>query len=181
LANSTADWIDTDATPNFGGAEDADYVQKNIPYRTGRTWLADVSELRVIQGFDEEIVQAIENWVCVRPNNDFGALNVNTITEMDWPLLVTYLGEDYADLSVDTFFSERPVNGFSDISQFFEMSFFANKELESDFKKRFDVRSDYYELKAEVIYFEAVLNVNSVLKISQSGDITTLSRRFGTF
>ena len=50
IAEAAADWVDSDAVPGPGGAEDEAYAAGPAPYRTGNTLFADPGELRALAG-----------------------------------------------------------------------------------------------------------------------------------
>lgn len=181
LVSSVVDWIDSNSSPGFGGAEDPDYAVMEPPYRTGQTFLADISELKVIKGFTPLIVEALRPWVCVRPNMLLNELNINTLSQEDLPLILAYLGEDFDEVGVNTILAERPVSGFSNTEELFALSVFENKELSENSRQLFGVSSEFFELNAQISYYQSVISLHSVLQISRGGDITVISRRYGTF
>ncbi len=75
LAQRLADWLDADAIPRSGGAEDTVYAQRRPPYRTAAGPLADVSELRLIAGVDDAVYERLAPHVCARPAPTQGNLN----------------------------------------------------------------------------------------------------------
>lgn len=78
-AQAVVDWIDAGADAKPRGAEDAAYAAADPPYRTANRWFADVSELRLVRGFDAETYAKLEPHVCALPAND-SEVNVNTAT-----------------------------------------------------------------------------------------------------
>ena len=181
LANRIVDWVDSNSSPGYGGAEDPDYAILQIPYRTSGTLLADVSELNVIRGFTPELVDVLANWVCVRPDVNLNQLNVNTLTEEDLPLLLSYLGPSFDDVVVNNILSQRPVTGFNSIDDFFALDVFNEGKLPEEEKQFYGLTSAYYELNAEVNYYQTVISLYSLLQISRGGDITLIARRYGSF
>ncbi len=181
LANSVADWIDTDSAPGYGGAEDPDYVVLHPPYRTSATLLADVSELKTIKGFTSDMVEKMTPWLCARPSMDLSAMNINTLTLEDLPLFLSYLGEDFNEATVSFILGERPVTGFQSVADMWALSVFEKNEVEDQNKSLFAVTSDYFDLDAEISYYQTVINLHSTLQITKSGDITNISRRYGNF
>lgn len=75
LAQRLADWLDADAIPRSGGAEDTLYAQRRPPYRTASGPLSHVSELRLVAGFDGEVYERIAPHVCALPATTAGNLN----------------------------------------------------------------------------------------------------------
>ena len=77
LADSIADWIDTDSTTRPGGAEDVYYLTLDPPYRAANQPMASVDELRLIRGFDAKTAAVLLPFVTVLPVPS-NIINVNT-------------------------------------------------------------------------------------------------------
>lgn len=76
LANSVADWIDSDDRVQAeGGAEDAYYLNLPRPYRTANQPLLELGELVKIKGFDVQIIDRLRSFVTVLPSAT--TVNVN--------------------------------------------------------------------------------------------------------
>ena len=57
LADTLVDWLDTDIDPvNLNGAEDQVYLLREPPYRAANRLMADISELRLVKGYDEKVM-----------------------------------------------------------------------------------------------------------------------------
>lgn len=77
LADALVDWIDADINARFpDGAEDDAYLLLDPPYRAANRPLADTSELRLVKGYDAEVVAKLLPHVSALPERT--ALNVNT-------------------------------------------------------------------------------------------------------
>lgn len=80
LDEAIIDWIDADSTPQPRGAEDPSYLLLDPPYRAANRPLRQISELRLIRGFDDESFQRLEPYVSALPSSEM--LNVNTAPEL---------------------------------------------------------------------------------------------------
>lgn len=81
LAESVMDWQDSDIAPQQGGAEDPAYLRRSPAYRAANQGFRHVSELRLVNGFDEDRYQRIRPHVAALPIADGPtAINVNTAT-----------------------------------------------------------------------------------------------------
>lgn len=68
LANSVADWIDSDSEIRYpGGAEDVFYLSLPKPYRAANRPLAEIGELILVRGFNEKIIERLKPYVSVLP------------------------------------------------------------------------------------------------------------------
>lgn len=82
LAANLIDWMDPDDLRLSGGPEDAYYQEQDPPYRAANRPLLSVDELRLIEGFDGLLVEAMRPYVTVypwAPPGDVGSgINPNT-------------------------------------------------------------------------------------------------------
>jgi general secretion pathway protein K len=67
LAANLIDWVDQDDERVMGGPEDDYYQQQEPPYRAANQPLFSVDELRLVEGFDAELVEALRAYVSVYP------------------------------------------------------------------------------------------------------------------
>lgn len=75
LADTLADWMDADSTPQ-GGAEDEFYLALPSSYLTANRPLTDLSELALVRGFDDGVRTRLLPFVSALPV--FTPVNVNT-------------------------------------------------------------------------------------------------------
>jgi len=121
LAESLADWIDSDINVLFpDGAEDEVYLGASTPYRTANRLLVDISELRLIKGYEPEVIQKLRPFIAALP--EVTPLNVNTASAevlitvaenmslSDGKSLVETRGEDGFE-TVDKFTGEKELSG----------------------------------------------------------------------
>lgn len=81
LSAALADWIDPDEMPGPDGAEDDRYTGRQPPYRPANFWLVSISELRAVEGYTAQLVDALTPHVAALPRRAGGgphAINVNT-------------------------------------------------------------------------------------------------------
>jgi general secretion pathway protein K len=77
LVDALVDWLDPD-NQLYGadGAEDQYYLALPTPYYAANRLLSDLSELRLVRGFDQATVARLAPYVCALPTAT--AVNVNT-------------------------------------------------------------------------------------------------------
>jgi general secretion pathway protein K len=68
LAENLIDFVDSDESRLQGGAEDAWYQEQEPPYRTANRALLSVDELRLVEGFTSDLVEALRPYVSVYPH-----------------------------------------------------------------------------------------------------------------
>ena len=78
LARSLIDWIDLDDTRTGGGSENDDYQAQRPPYVAPNRPLLSVDELRLVEGFDGDLVDALRPYVTVYPFAGGRGVNLNT-------------------------------------------------------------------------------------------------------
>ncbi|MES2488460.1 MAG: type II secretion system minor pseudopilin GspK [Pseudomonadota bacterium] len=99
IAAAIHDWIDKDTQPSgFDGAEDADYLSLELPYRTAGQPLESVSEVLAIKGMTKDIFYKLTHCAqiktgfqsCITALPQITPINVNTAPE---PILRALLKE----------------------------------------------------------------------------------------
>ncbi|MGH0034843.1 MAG: type II secretion system minor pseudopilin GspK [Myxococcota bacterium] len=81
VAQNLIDYLDDDSVRLRGGPEDDYYARQDPPYAAANRPLLSVDELRLIEGFDETLVEALRPYVTVYPlvsGEDPEGVNVNT-------------------------------------------------------------------------------------------------------
>jgi len=114
LAEALLDWIDRDSDKRPGGAEDADYLAGNPPYRAANQPLTSIDELRLVRGFNAKIIETLRPDVSVLPEPTI--INVNTATEA---VLLAML-PDAAAGSVPQLLRRRETQPFDDKAKFLQ-------------------------------------------------------------
>ena len=118
LVSSTTDWIDPDQSPGLNGAEDSYYSNPAMNYRTSGQMLVDVSELLSVRHVSADVLDVIEPLICALPEQLQPALNINTISERQAPLLsLATSGALTADKARDLIF-QRPSGGWPSVEDF---------------------------------------------------------------
>ncbi len=107
------DWIDDDATPSIpGGAEDLEYLRRDLPYRTPNAKMTSVSELLLIDGVTRADYEALKDYVTVLP--EYTNINVNTASAE----VLAALSDDWQSGDVDQLIDERTPDGFQTVAAF---------------------------------------------------------------
>lgn len=86
LAGNLIDFVDSDDVRGQGGAEDDWYQSQTPPARAANRPLLSVDELRLVEGFDADLVEALRPYVSVHPHAPGGCdreqvgcgINLNT-------------------------------------------------------------------------------------------------------
>lgn len=173
LAARLRDWVDPDTVPSgFEGAEDQEYMGYEQPYRTANQNLVSVGELRTISGFSAEIMDVIQPYICVIPDNNELVINVNTIAAERPELLASF----YENMTVATaadILASRPVDGFtqSDYDPLVPADMLLIKGASIDFT------SAYFAARIEVQLGDSTTRLKSLLFYNKAtSSVQTLAR-----
>lgn len=96
LAANLLDWVDEDDVRQAGGTEDDVYQRLDPPYRAANRPLLSLDELRLVEGFDGALVDALRPYVTVYPLAGAGGINLNTAPA--WVLAQLTRGSDVSGM-----------------------------------------------------------------------------------
>ncbi len=189
LTDALIDWIDpnTAATIPFG-AEDSYYLSLEPSYRTANAPMVSISELRLVQGFDQEVYETLLPFITALPIPSAIAggpppiipgINVNTAPLEVLQVLVSprldLLDAESVRADGDS------TDGFQDIVDFRDNSIIASRTLPTDFTGT--VVSDYFLIESDAVLADARTKLFSVVKrdSASSGNLTVLMRGQGSY
>lgn len=168
LAGPVVDWIDPGIEPRFPfGGEDDVYARAEPPYRVANGMITSATELRAINGFDEEMYERIAPYVTALPRGT--TLNVNTAPD----LVLASLSEDIDRNMAASLVEERGETGFESVQTSFQGL------VSEEMLPRIDGISDHFLLSGEVTIGDTQLTIGSVLQRHSSGITRALFRSFG--
>ncbi len=177
MADSVFDWLDEDSITMRSGAEEDEYLSRDVPYLTANNFFADVSELRLVKGFNPLAMQKLMPYVCVIPDNEIFALNVNTITE-EQALLLSAMVEGLSESAAQSVISARPEEGFDTLADFAnEVTQQGGQNVTAE-DNRFVLKSQYFQLQTTATFVEFEFTMTSLLQVDNK-NITILARKFG--
>ena len=116
LTDALSDYVDSDSNVQEFGAEDNEYLSKNVPYLAANTLMNDISELRVVHGYDRSLYAQLQRYVCVIPNRSDLKLNINTVESP--ALMQALLDNDVSQTEAKQWITERPQDGWDKIDEF---------------------------------------------------------------
>lgn len=152
LADSLLDWLDSDSDVSSSvGAEDDYYLRLENPYRAANRALSSYEELRLVRGFNRDVLQNLAPVVTVLPVKA-KTININFISP---ELFIAFV----PGLSIATareLLNQRPIDGWVRIDDFIANPFF-NAVSRDDLrlmKALLTVRSNYFELYTQVRFGE---------------------------
>jgi type II secretory pathway component PulK len=95
LAERLVDFVDADAESPSGALEDDVYQRAEPPYRAANRPLLSLDELRLVEGFDGPLVEALRPYLTVHPYAGGDGINPNTAPPHVLGLLYHGVAEDY--------------------------------------------------------------------------------------
>ncbi len=112
VAAASADWIDSDAVPLPGGAEDESYMRATPAYRAANRMMIDKSELRAVSGMTPAIYNLLSPWICALPVTDLSPINVNTLLPAQAPLFAMLVPGKLSVEGARAMLAARPEKGY---------------------------------------------------------------------
>jgi len=180
LVEPLVDWLDSDdQTIGIDGAEDREYEILTPAYRAANNLIVDVSELRLIQGYGDEVVKKLLPYVCALPEAGYFQLNINTI-DVDKPELLSMLIKDLAIHDAARLLAERVQSGYDDLASFWQSSTLAEIEVTEEVKSVIQLDSDYYQLQAKARIGRGHEGLTTLFKQVDKEKVQIIWRHFGT-
>lgn len=170
------DWIDTNFDPESGGAEDSDYLEAKPAYRTANQLMIHPSELRLVKGFNSDVMRKIEAEICALPESST-KINVNTATIPILMALAPGISKEDAEFLIEHRKAERKdkeEKAYSKIGDFLSVS----KKSKTVSDKLIDVKSKYFLVTSEAKVGRGKSKLVSLLK-REKGTIKVLWRSWG--
>ncbi|ATF09484.1 type II secretion system minor pseudopilin GspK [Candidatus Enterovibrio altilux] len=181
-AASTWEYIDTNTNVQSPlGVEDSEYETRSLAHITPNNFIADISEWRAINGVSQEIFEKVSPFLCAIPSNAL-LINVNTLTEMDAPILSAIFYPNLNNHKAKRLINERnAIHGWKNIVSFMDEPILSNikKEDRKRVQNFFAVHSRFFELDTMITIDSATLRMRALLIRDDNGTVTVIRRRFG--
>jgi len=181
LSATLTDWVDTDSAALPGGAEDADYMRSEPPFRTGSALLADASELRAMRGFSQKVYRALRPFVCALPTETPSLINVNTLSLEQAPLLVMIASDGLSLAAARRTIESRPLSGYANIDHFWSEDSIAAYKPQAGQLALAGVRTRYFLFETRVNYDAADITTSALMELDDTGHVFLRARRIGDF
>ncbi|MEL7540176.1 MAG: type II secretion system minor pseudopilin GspK [Pseudomonadota bacterium] len=179
LVAALTDWMDANAVPGSGGAEDSYYLSEVPSYRTSGQKLANIEELRAIRGYTPEILQRIAPLICALPTGTAAQqqqININTLTEDQAPLLQATLSDALSLDDVRSVIANRPQGGWSSAEDLLEDPTVKRIDPTQIQVDRLGVVSSLVEVSANVSYRGHDMTMRYLFETVPGRPIRTLRR-----
>ncbi|MDQ6988246.1 MAG: type II secretion system minor pseudopilin GspK [Mariprofundaceae bacterium] len=164
LVHALVDWMDKDDVP-YGafGAEDSMYYAQDYKVKNAR--LDSWSELKLVLGFDKEILKTLQAVLTVRPaqHNGKTAININTTSVENMMAIFPNMNA----IDAETFFESRPYEDTSSINDLYW--------AEGGNLSRLSVSSDAFMVRTHALFGRA--NVREEYLLLRTGQVAHMIRR----
>lgn len=158
IAQAAADWIDSDASPQSGGAEDEIYVRAPVPYRAANALMSDTSELKAVAGVDPAIYERVRPWVCALPVAELSPLNINTLRREQAPLVAMLLPDKLSLAFAQRMIDERPPTGYSAVENFWSIPALRGISPPLEVMAQTQIKTRWFALEMQIELGGAELN-----------------------
>jgi general secretion pathway protein K len=162
LADALVDWLDTDINSRFpGGAEDESYQLLQPAYRAANRLMADISELRLVKGYDEKVMGKLLGGasgaplVTALPAST--AINVNTATAE----VLTTLANGLTVSDGEAMIEARGDDGFETIEDLLRLPVLAGRQVDP---QSLAVQSQWFLLVSEANVGQGRVKLASLLQ-----------------
>jgi general secretion pathway protein K len=178
IAQSAADWIDSDMNALPGGAEDTFYRSLATPYLPPNRMMVDRSELRAVKGVKPQIYNQIQDWICTLPQARPTALNVNTMSPDQAPLLAMLFAGKLSPREAKAYLASRPADGYGSAVRFFAVPLLAQKNVPETVKQQVQLKSAWFKLNIRIQSGGIEMESNALINAS-AFPANIVSRSFG--
>lgn len=169
LAAVIVDWLDKDEVNRSGSKEDDVYLEKTPSFVSANTAMADVSELRQLDGMTTEYYQRLAPYVTALPKSTANAettkININTVSEQVFSSLANNISLSRAQSEL----GDRKTRKYTEQNPFSTSLFEATST-------NISYESEYFEILVAANFDKRWSYLRSVVKRDQQGRITVLSR-----
>jgi len=178
IADALTDWLDADASTLPLGAEDGAYAGLEKPYRTGGVMLAEVSELRAVEGVDAETYRRLRPWLCALPTTRLSPLNVNTLTPEQAPLLTMLTGGALPVQRARAIIAARPRDGWPSTDTFWAQPALATVPVPQEAREQVTVLTRFFDLRVDVELGGSHAVRTALLEAAPDGRVRTVIQRW---
>ncbi len=169
LADTLADWIDTNEQPTgSSGAEDIYYIALPAPYRAANQPLVHLSELLLIKDYSPEVYNTLKPYVFVA--KPVTPVNINTSSAAVLMAVIPSLSDGQADSLISQIQSEP----FLSVAEFLKESAIEDKAIEVS---QVSVLSNFYVVNSHALIDKTKVSLQSVLNRNEQGQIQVISRQ----
>jgi len=178
VAAALTDWMDGDAEPLPNGGEDALYAGLATPYRTGGVILADISEMRAVAHVDADLYRRMRPYLCALPSAAPAALNPNTLTPAQAPLLVMLTRGAVGLQGARAAIAARPASGWASTDAFWGQPALKGFSPDDETRGQISLLTRYFDLRVDIEHGGSHAVRTALIYAAADGDVRTVTRRW---
>ena len=182
-ASRIQDWVDADLVPSLDGAEDNTYTNRVPPHHGANRLMVDITELRAIEGIDEDVFQRMQPLLCATKDMKSNKINLNSLDKDAWPLLANIIGRQREDGhkaaqdAAKAVIALRPAAGYDSAEAVWALPIIAELELKGAGIKMVAVKTDLVNLHIQVNLAAQARRRSAQFGLETSQGVKLISRR----
>lgn len=178
IAGAAADWIDPDQRAEADGAEDEAYTDLERPYRTGDGPMAEVSELRAVNGVTPALYRRVRPFLCALPDFDLAPINLNTLRVEDAPLVSMLTLGAVRPEQARIVIGARPPGGWESALVFWAAPQLAGAEPPAPVLQQTRLETRFFDVESRVVLGGADVVMTAQLESIPPGKVRVRARRW---
>ena len=178
IANSVADWIDTDRSPRPFGGENQAYADLAQPRHPSGVMMVEVTEVRAVRGVDEAAYRALRPYLCALPTTQLSPININTLAPKDAPLLSMLGGGTIPLAAAQRAIASAPAAGWPNITAFWSQPALSGMTPPQSAQDQVTVQTRYFNFRADVSYLDGEAVRTGLFEIGRDNRIRTVISRW---
>jgi general secretion pathway protein K len=143
MVDALDDWLDDDIDKRPDGAEDDDYLFKDIPYRSANRMMTSITELVLVEGMTQEYFQCLRPNVAALPVTT--GINVNTAGAM----VLASIGDGLALADAKEIVKDRPEDGYKTVADFLSHPSLINSVVDPE---GLVLESNHFQLSGQAFF-----------------------------
>jgi general secretion pathway protein K len=179
LVEAVQDWMDPDINVRFpDGAEDSEYLNQDVPYRTANGPMASPSELLLVKGVTPKVYEKLTPYITVLPEST--TINVNTASAE----VLQVLSDQIDSAAIAKILEQRKKEPFKSTDEFMQalQSAMPDKKLPNELTSLISVSSSYFVAHAQAKFGRTQMELTSVInRSSNDGSTRVLARSLGAY
>lgn len=173
IIDAVIDWMDKDERQTFpNGAEDTEYLQLDIPYRTHNAPMASPSELVLVKGMNYADYTKIAPYLAALPERT--TININTAPAQVLMAVVENLSESEADQIIE----DRTEEPFADINSFMAHTLVQGKTVNQN---SIGVASSYFMINTAAEFDQGQISLYSLAYRAPDAEVQIIMRSQGVY
>ncbi|MGO0307734.1 type II secretion system minor pseudopilin GspK [Endozoicomonas acroporae] len=176
LADNIARWMNKEQKSVSRGTEDQVYLSLVPPRRTGQTEMTSVSELILIDGFNNEEVEKLLPYITVIPRSS--KMNMNTAL----PEVIRSLNKNISEGDALMIINRRGDAGLSNIEELNQLVALSGKAgifNERNQNERVVFDSQYFSARIKATFRETTFYLKTIFYRSSEGHVQVIGREIG--